>query len=152
MNPSDAAQIIQYTLAPAVMISSAALLLLGLQNKFSNLFNRFRMLNQERRLLTQKKDKPMFENERLENLRIQLERLAKRTSFVKNAIVLLDFAIGCFVLTSVCLFLSRYGRVPAGYPAVALFLAGMFCLLAAVFFMMKETQLANRILQLEAKS
>ncbi len=152
MNPSDAAQIIQYTLSPAVMISSAALLLLGLQNKFSNLFNRFRMLNQERRVLAQKKDRSAFENERFENLRIQLERLASRTSYVKNAIVLLDFTIGCFVLTSACLFLSRYGRVPAGYPAIALFLAGMSCLLTAVFFMMKETQLAHRILQLEAKS
>lgn len=152
MNPSDAAEIIQHTLAPAVMISSAALLLLGLQNKFSNLFNRFRALNQEKRMLAQNPDRNTFENKRMENLKVQLDQLERRTRYVKNAIVLSDLAIGCFVSTSVCLFWARYAGVPAGYPAMGLFLAGMACLLTAVFFMMKETRLAYHILQVEAKS
>jgi len=38
---AEIVQKIQYMIAPAVMVSSSALLLLGFNNKFSNLANRF---------------------------------------------------------------------------------------------------------------
>ena len=50
----DVAKIVEeihLVLAPAVMISSSALLLLGFQTKFSNLASRFRTLNYELREL-----------------------------------------------------------------------------------------------------
>ena len=54
MDITEIVQEIQYVLSPAVMVSSSALLLLGLQNKFSSLANRFRALNQEKRVLLQR--------------------------------------------------------------------------------------------------
>ena len=38
-------------LAPAVMLSACGLFLLGLQNKYSNIINRIRELNEEKREL-----------------------------------------------------------------------------------------------------
>ena len=80
-------QNIQYILAPAIMISSASLLLLGFQNKFSALFNRFRSLNEEKRHLKKKISRDSIEMERLDNLERQLKGLSFRASCVKNAIL-----------------------------------------------------------------
>src|SRR3989338_954931 len=107
MELSNLVQQIQYMLAPAIMVSSSALLLLGYQNKFSALFNRFRSLNQERRLLVQKIKRESAEEDRLGNLKAQLGRLFKRATNVKNAIVLTYSAIICFLATSVFLFLNK---------------------------------------------
>lgn len=134
------------------MISSAALLLLALQNKFSSLFNRFRLLNEERRLLEQRLDRSPIDNERLHSLKLQLEELIRRTMQVKNAIHFNYVAILCFIATSVFLFLNRYSVLPLAYPSVFIFLAGMICIFVAILFMVMETRLAFHILQLEKKS
>ena len=78
MDHLDAAQIIHYILTPAVMISSSALFLLGLQNRLSNLFSRFRALNHERRSLSQMASRSAKDNERLDNVVLQLDRLMRR--------------------------------------------------------------------------
>ena len=47
-------QLIQFMLAPAVMISACGLLLLGINNKYSLVVNRIRLLNEERRKFKKK--------------------------------------------------------------------------------------------------
>ena len=46
---SSIVQIIQLMLAPGLMISACGLLLLGMNNKYSLIVNRIRLLNEERR-------------------------------------------------------------------------------------------------------
>lgn len=143
---------IQYTLAPAIMISSSALLLLGFQNKFSALFNRFRMLNQEKRALAEKTNKSKTEALRLESLEEQLPRLAQRAAHVKNAIVLTYAAIISFVATSVLLFLHPYTDTGLIHATLAFCLLGLLLILTCSFFMIAEVLISFNILTLEQKS
>ena len=145
-------QQIQYILAPAIMISSAGLLLLGFQNKFSALFNRFRMLNQERRFLIEKTNKSKTENTRLESVGEQLPRLMKRACHVKNAIVLTYVAIALFVATSVLLFLNAYTKIQLLHATLSCFLIGLLLVLISSFFMISEMMISFNILILEKKS
>ena len=48
-------QIIQAMLAPGLMISACGLLVLGMNNKYSIVVNRIRLLNEERRKLKREK-------------------------------------------------------------------------------------------------
>lgn len=143
---------IQYILAPAIMVSSSALLLLGYQNKFSALFNRFRSLNQERRALTQKTKREPIEEERLGNLKAQLGRLKRRATHVKNAILLTYGAIVSFLATSVFLFLNIYMEAALSYLAISFFLTGLICVFAGSVLMIIEVTISFNILQLESKS
>ena len=143
---------IEYMVAPAIMVSSSALLLLGYQNKFSALFNRFRSLNQERRLLVQKIKRESAEEDRLGNLKAQLGRLFKRATHVKNAIVLTYSAIICFLATSVFLFLNTYTEAQFSYLTISFFLAGLICVFASSILMIVEVVISFNILQLESKS
>lgn len=148
----DTAQIIQYSLTPAVMISSAALFLLGLQNRFSSLFARFRALNQERRSLSRLAERHHDEDERLKNILVQLDQLMQRVRRIKDAITSCYLAVLCFIGTSLCLFLSRYSSLRVGAVAVVTFLAGVLFIFAACLFLIFEVRLAFRILQIERKA
>ncbi len=152
MGTEQIAQEIQYTLAPAIMISSSALLLLGFQNKFSSLFNRFRALNQEKRNLSQKTGRDAQESIRLENLQKQLPRLMRRARFVKNAILAAYAAILSFITTSILIFLNIYSQIKLTPATIASFLVGLALILASSVFMMIETAIAFHILRLEEKS
>ena len=145
-------QEIQYVLAPAIMISSASLLLLGFQNKFSSLVNRFRVLNHEKRLLEQNKSRNLTEEERLDNLLRQVGGLVSRATHVKNAIILTYGAILCFVATSILLFLNLYTFIQSFTPTIACFLIGLLLILISSLLMMVEVALAFRIVTLEYES
>jgi len=152
MEISQIVQQIQYTLAPAIMISSSALLLLGFQNKFSALFNRFRMLNQEKRSLVEKTNKSKTEGLRLESLEEQLPRLTRRATHVKNAIVLTYGAIISFVATSILLFLHPYTNAGLIHITLGFCLLGLLLILTSSFFMITEVLISYNILTLEQKS
>lgn len=144
-------QEIQYVIAPAVMVSSSALLLLGFHNKFSNLANRFRALNHEKRLLSQKTAKDGAETARLHNLSEQVEQLMKRAVYVKNAILFVYFGIVCFAGTSFLIFLNVYLPFQLYHLTISVFLAGFVFLLASSVQMILETSLFYKIISLEKK-
>jgi hypothetical protein len=70
---------IQFMLAPAVMISACGLLLLGINNRYSSIANRIRLLNEERRRLVLKikdgKELDFLESNRLASIKKQLDQL-----------------------------------------------------------------------------
>ena len=152
MDLSQIVQEIQYTLAPAVMVSSAALLLLGSQNKFSNLFNRFRALNQERRNLEMNSSRRTQDQERLESVNGQLVRIGGRITFTKNAILFNYAAIVCFLVTSITIFLNIHAKVSLFKLTTMLFLTGLLFVLLGAFAMMFEIRIAYKILRLEEKT
>ncbi len=151
MNQTEAGQIIQLSLTPGIMISSSALFLLGLQTRFSNLFSRFRALNQERRTLEHHSPRTSRDEERLKNLTLQLNRLIIRVSAVKNAILFLYFGILCFITTCLLLFFSYTTSLPSKI-SIAVFCIGMLFILSAGIFMIREIILSFRILELERRS
>jgi Na+/melibiose symporter-like transporter len=151
MNIPEIVQKIQYMIAPAVMVSSSALLLLGFQNKFSNLANRFRVLNQEKRVLSQKTNPDDAERLRLKSLIQQVEQLMKRASYVKNAILFTYLAIISFVGASILLYLNVYVEFGLNHAIAYVILAGFVSLILTSFFMILETTLFYQVIALEKK-
>ena len=142
---------IQYVIAPAVMVSSSALLLLGFQTKFSNLASRFRALNQEKRVLEHKPQREQAEEARLKNLIEQTGQLMLRASYVKNAIFSTYMAIICFVATSILIFLTVHSFHQFHKLLISVFLLGFVSLVVTCIFMILETGLFYRIMAVEKR-
>lgn len=152
MDKMEVGQIIQLSLTPGIMISSSALFSLGLQTRFSNLFGRFRLLNQERRTLEQVPSRTPQQNERLQNLIQQLDRLMKRTHAVKNAILFFYSGILCFISTALLLFFAHSTGFISAQIGLFAFFAGMLSIFTACLFMIQEIAIAFHILKLERGS
>ncbi|HXV19015.1 MAG TPA: DUF2721 domain-containing protein [Candidatus Omnitrophota bacterium] len=152
MDVTRLVQNIQYVLAPAVMISSCGLLLLGFQNKFSNLAGRFRLLNHEKRLLLMKGLREAPEEARLKNLIQQVDQLSRRSRFVKDSILLAYFGIICFAGSSALIFLNVFASYELMGWVMGVFGAGLISILASAILMMYETHLLYRVIQLEAQN
>ena len=152
----NAVQIIQLMVAPAVMISACGLLLLGINNKYSLVVNRIRLLNEEkRRLLGKIADgkHSTDDNIRLESAAIQINALVYRAKLVRNTVLCYTTAIALFVLTSLLLGVSSFlslGKL--NYFIISAFLVGMLFVLVGVVFAGFETKKGYDIISYEVKS
>jgi len=153
---SSIVQIIQLMLAPGLMISACGLLLLGMNNKYSLVVNRIRILNEERRRSLRKMDEPEFslqENVRFESISKQLEKLTLRVRLVRNAVLSYTIAVALFVLTSLLIgfgYLLDITRLNSFITI--LFLMGMLSVLAGVVFAAYETYEGYEIVKFEIES
>ena len=154
-NQISIVQVIQLMLAPGLMISACGLLLLGMNNKYSLVVNRIRLLNEEKRKFFSKageKDFNYEENVRLESISLQLSGLAFRVKLVRNAVLSYTIAVAFFVLTSLFIgiqYVSGFGKL--NYIITILFLAGMILVLAGVVYAAYETIKGYDIIHLEVK-
>lgn len=149
MNLSQLVQEIQYILAPAVMISSSALLLLGFHTKFSNLAGRFRAVNHEWRQLKAKEEHSADDTIRLMSLENQKDFLFRRVFYVQKAILMNYGAIACFCGTSLMILLNLYTPLNLYVFIVCAFAAGLLLLLLTAGVMSLETMLFYRVMKLE---
>ncbi len=154
-NTSSIVQVIQLMLAPGLMISACGLLLLGMNNKYSLVVNRIRLLNEERRKYLSKHDKEFKyeDNVRIESLSTQIAALVFRVRLVRNAVFFYSVAVGIFVLTSIFIgidYLSSSDKL--NYIVAALFLIGMLAVLLGVAFASFETIKGYDIIQYEVKT
>ena len=148
--------LIQSMLAPGVMINACGLLLLGMNNKYSAVVNRIRLLNEDKRKfydLAGSNEMEFIEEIHLKSISIQLEKLMTRLKLVRNAVVSYSIAIGVFVLNSFFIgvnyffdssFLSR--------GSVILFTIGMLLVLIGVSFAATESMHGYQIVDFEVKS
>jgi len=153
----NATQSIQSILAPAIMISSCGLLLLGLNNRYSSVINRLRLLNNKRRGLTEKlinnKQFDYQENVRLKSVQKQLDRLLQRCMLVRNAIISIMTSIGLFVLTSLFIAIGFFtDTVIFQSISLIIFIFGMFLVFLGVVFSGFEVVLAFKIVLIEVKA
>lgn len=149
-------QIIQLMLAPAVMINACGLLILGINNKYSIVVNRIRLLNEEKRKLTLKAGDRSFtyeENVRLESIAHQLKELVFRVRIVRNVVLSYTSAVALFVLTSLMIALDFYNSSLhlQGF-IIAAFLIGMIVVFTGVGFAFFETKKGYDIVQFEVKA
>ncbi|HEX2866568.1 MAG TPA: DUF2721 domain-containing protein [Ignavibacteriales bacterium] len=149
-------QIIQLMLAPAVMINACGLLILGINNKYSLVVNRIRLLNEEKRKLTLKaggRDFTYEENIRLESLAHQLKDLVLRVRIVRNAVLSYTAGVALFVLTSLLIAIDFYSQ---GHNLqgiiIAAFVIGMLVVFTGVGFAFFETKKGYDIVQYEVKA
>lgn len=152
----NAVSIIQLMLAPAIMISACGLLLLGMNNRYSLVVNRIRLLNEEkRRLLMKVGEKPITtdENVRLVSIAKQISYLVYRVKLVRNSVLSYAIAVGLFVLTSLLLGISSVLSIfKLNYFIIITFLLGMVSVLAGVIFAGFETKKGYDIIKFEVQA
>jgi VIT1/CCC1 family predicted Fe2+/Mn2+ transporter len=149
-------EVIQLMLAPGLMISACGLLLLGVNNKYSLVVNRIRLLNDEKRKILEqsgKSETALSDNVRLESISIQLEKLVHRVKLVKSAVQSYTIAVALFILTSILIgisFLFKMGNFQ--YLITIIFLFGMLLVLAGAVFAAYETKKGYEIINLEVEA
>jgi hypothetical protein len=152
----NAVSIIQLMIAPAVMINACGLLLLGMNNRYSLVVNRIRLLNEEkRRLLARYGEKPLStdDNIRLESIVIQIKALTFRVKLVRNSVISYVTAVGLYVLTSLLIGVSSVMAFhKVNYLIIITFLHGMISLLVGVIFAGFETKKGFDIIKYEVQS
>ena len=141
-------QIIQTMTVPVVLISACALLLLGMNNKYSMVISRIRALEQERRSLRSALPPDAL---REKNVLMQLKGLAKRVRLDRNAVVSYSAAAGFFVLNSLLLGLQAVAprELFLNDLSLIVFLAGMVTLWSGVAFACREAWLGYEIVTIE---
>ena len=146
---------IQDILAPAVMITGVALLLLTFTSRHSVLVNRIRLLDDEKRQITRRlvssENLDKTEEIRLKSIRNQLNLLLPRLAYVRNGMLCHLIAVLCFVLTSL---LIGLGHLPTAtgptQTAISIaFTLGMFLVLVGVAFLALEVFVSYRVIVVE---
>ena len=146
-------EMIQSMLAPGLMISACGLLLLGMNNKYSLVVNRIRLLNDEKRNVLNRyalSDETTSDNVRLESITKQLDKLVFRVKLVKNAVLSYTIAVALFIFTSILIGLRLL--LPADSlrsTIMIIFLCGMILVLVGSFFAAYETVKGFEIINLE---
>ncbi|MCX6151211.1 MAG: DUF2721 domain-containing protein [Ignavibacteriales bacterium] len=137
-------QVIQLLIAPAVMINACGLLLLGINNKYSLVVNRVRLLNEEKRKMVHKVGEKNFtyeENVRLESITRQLKDLVYRVKLVRNSVLCYTSAVALFVLTSLLTGFNFFvDAINLKMEIIGVFLAGMIMVLVGICFAFLETK------------
>ncbi|NNG27062.1 MAG: DUF2721 domain-containing protein [Ignavibacteriaceae bacterium] len=143
-------------LAPGLMISACGLLLLGMNNKYSLVVNRIRLLNDEKRKLLDRSGESetvLADNVRLESISIQLEKLVHRVKLVKRAVQNYTIAVALFILTSILIGLSYLFKMDNFQHLITIiFLLGMLLVLAGAVFAAYETKKGYEIINLEVNA
>jgi len=155
LNITSIVEIIQLMLAPGIMISACGLLLLGMNNKYSLVVNRIRLLNEERRRVVHKTDDGNFnyqENQRLESISMQITSLVFRVKLVRNAVLCYTTAVALFVLTSLSIGFGYLLDITKLNSLITiLFLLGMISVLCGVIFAAYETFKGYEIVNFEVR-
>lgn len=155
MDKISIVEVIQLMLAPGIMISACGLLLLGMNNKYSLVVNRIRLLNEEKRRVISKVSGKEFSYEetvRIESISLQIKKLVFRARLVRNAVLSYTIAVALFVITSLLIgFKYIFDLEKLGSGITTIFLIGMISVLAGVIFAAHETIKGYEIIQLEVK-
>lgn len=142
--------LIQGMLAPGLMISACGLLLLGMNNKYSLVVNRIRLLNEEKRSFFHQESLDETETSRISNIELQLSHLIKRISLVRNAVFSYSMAVALFIVSSVLIGITINQQTPAfDWLIVAFFYAGMFSVFVGIIFAAIEVWKGYRIVKIE---
>ena len=142
--------LIQGMLAPGLMISACGLLLLGMNNKYSLVVNRIRLLNEEKRKIFHQERIDEIDSNRLSNIELQISHLIGRISLVRNAVFSYSLAVALFIVSSVLIGVTIGSRTPGfGWLIVAFFYGGMFAVFVGIIFAAIEVWKGYRIVKIE---
>ena len=143
-------QLIQGMLAPGLMISACGLLLLGMNNKYSLVVNRIRLLNEEKRKIFHMEKIDEIEVSRLSNIELQISHLIERISLVRTTVFSYSIAVALFIVSSVLIGLTTTTNTPAfDWLIIAFFYAGMFAVFVGIILAAIEVWKGYRIVKIE---
>jgi hypothetical protein len=157
MNSVNVIQTIQAILAPALLISSCGLMLLALNNRFSNIIGRIRLLGSEKRklaeMLIKEGDLDYHQNVRIQSVEKQLGQLLKRCRLVRNAILCKIAGVTMAVLTSLFIALAYFFNMELfQHFALDVFVLGMLFVGVGVIFFGTEVVIGYKIAEFEMKA
>ncbi|MEN8158410.1 MAG: DUF2721 domain-containing protein [Bacteroidota bacterium] len=142
--------LIQGMLAPGLMISACGLLLLGMNNKYSLVVNRIRLLNEEKRRIFHQETTDETDSSRLSNIELQISHLIERIRLVRNAVFSYSVGVALFIVASVLIGVTINQSTPAfDWLIVAFFYAGMFAVFVGIIFAAIEVWMGYRIVKIE---
>ncbi len=140
---------INAAMTPAVLFTASALLLAGLQNKYSTLIQAVRALNDERRELLRRPTLAPWEKSRSASIAGQIPHLLARAKLVRNAVFLLYLGTLLFLGSSFVIGLAHLGWPPMAPLVIVLFGLGLAGLMAGVGFALAEARLSYRVVRME---
>ncbi|CUU09006.1 Protein of unknown function (DUF2721) [Candidatus Thermokryptus mobilis] len=151
-----ATQAIQAILSPAVMISSSAFFLSGLNARHSTLVNRVRLLNDEKRKLIKELirqgELEYTENVRFLSVKNQIDILVRRVWYIRNAMLCHISAAIFFVMTSFAIGLNIFFTSPfIRELPLYLFVLGLLLVLCGVCFLGIDVLVSYRVILIEVK-
>src|SRR2546425_11456317 len=142
MNIDTTIRTISLIVAPVVMVSSCALFLNGLLQRYHAISNAMRMMHRERFDLLRATGESMtgalshidgLATERLHEIEIQLPSMLMRYNLLRNAILVVDIAVLIFVASMFVIAAANItGSSWIGIVALVCFLTGMGVLLLGV--------------------
>jgi hypothetical protein len=149
-------QVIQLLIAPAVMINACGLLLLSINNRYSMVANRVRLLNEEKRKMRMRAGEKNFtyeENIRLESITKQLKALVFRARLVRNAVLFYTSAIALFVLTSLFTGFNFFiNTIDLKTIIIIIFITGMLMVFSGICFAFGESKKGFEIIKFEVEA
>lgn len=152
---SAVVSLIQAMLAPGIMISACGLLLLGMNNKYSLVVNRIRLLDVEKRKLNVVRLESAlksYELIRMQSIVVQLDKLAFRVKLIRNAVLAYTIAVGFFIASCLTIGLQYiFNENTLFYVALAFFLCGMVSVFIGVIVAAGETYRGYEIVKVELK-
>ena len=151
----QAVEFIQAMLAPGLMISACGLLLLGMNNKYSIVVARIRILDDEIRKY--KKNLPeaqlsALEKFRMENISLQVGKLYIRIRIIRNAVIFYSLAVAFFILSSLLIGYRLITETESLSLVLFFFLTGMLSVFVGVLYAVLEMIKAYQIVGIEVKS
>lgn len=143
-------KVIQSMLAPGLMISACGLLILGMNNKYSLVVNRIRLLNEEKRKIHHL-DHKIDEDIKRENLiGVQIDRLDERVKLVRNSVFAYSSAVACFIIASLFIGVNLYTKSSEiEFLSLSFFLIGILTVFVGIVFAAKETLKGYKIIRIE---
>ena len=140
-------------LAPGIMISACGLLILGMNNKYSIVVNRIRLLDDEKRRMKSvlsERNLTNFEIGRKHSISIQLIKLNFRLKLVRNAVVSYSLAVAMFLIASLFIGLKlAFKTQQLEIIVITFFLLGMILVLTGVLYAAIEVIKGYQIVQIE---
>ena len=149
-------EVIQLMLAPGIMISACGLLLLGMNNKYSLVVNRIRILNEEKRRFVNKAAEKDFSYEETIRSKAYCGNYPNcfRVTPCKERCLLFTMCSRFICITSLLIGVQYFGKFQSlNYLNYNSFSSlGMLAVLAGVIFAVYETIKGYQIIDLEVKS
>lgn len=144
-------------LAPGVMINACGLLLLGINNKYSSMINRIRLLSEEKRRfmvnIERNKELDYMETLRLQSIVKQIEVLQYRLKLVRNCILSISIALFLYILTSLLIGVEAFaGTYLTKYIFISTFALGMIAVGIGMIFFLTDTLKGYNVVQVEVKA
>ena len=139
-------------LAPGIMISACGLLLLGMNNKYSLVVNRIRLLNDERRRLRTEEEVKTNKKRRHKSIEVQISKLNYRIFLIRNAVFSYSLAVAFFIISSLLIGLHQINSLHSlNWFVIGVFLLGMLFVFSGIIFAAIEVWKGYKIVQIEIK-